>query len=210
MFVIAGFGLFITIASADGSYYNGTYTLSGGENVTEIPNIIPAESTKVIITGTIIATLKANVFQNLSKCEIMVFVGNSISYIERGAFYGLGNLDFLIIHQSIHPDALKPGVLSGLSSLTMLSLGSNNLTTLDSRVFEDLPRPLQLEVAGNPLECNNSLCWLKEEIRNKTITWMYGAPQCSSGASWDSWYTCPGKFLVFQIGRIYGQLPSGK
>ena len=133
-------------------------------------------------------------FENLSKCTDMAFWYNTISEIEPGAFHGLENLESLMIFEN-EVESLKPRVFSGLSALTKLWL-SNKLTTLDSSIFEDLPRPLQLEVDGNALECNNSLCWLKEEIRNKTITWITSPPRCSSGVSWNSWYTCPGEFYI--------------
>ena len=194
-----------------GSYSNGIYRLS--KNVTEIPDEIAAEATSVYITRTMITELKANVFAHLSKLFYLNLYENRISVIEPGAFNGLVKLNMLLLEKN-RLESLEPGTFfglsslthlrldenelttleletfSGLSSLTYLSLTKNNLTTLDPIVLEDLPRPLDLDLSGNPLFCNGSLCWLQEEMRNETIRWF--SFTCSNRIRWNTW-KCHGK-----------------
>ena len=183
------------------------------KNATEIPDDIPTASTHVYIKGNMITKLKANVFQNLSNCKNLILDENQITEIEPGVFNGLVKLKELHLNRNqliLKPDmfsglsslthlsldgnkltSLEPGIFSGLPLLTSLSLQGNNFTTIDANAFKDLPRPLSLSLANNPLECTDSLCWLKEEKKAKSITWPYsGRPTCSSGISLYAWKSC--------------------
>ena len=89
--VIVVFGLTIVTVSAQEFYVNGTYCLIG-ENFTDIPDNIPTDAIRVVILQMKITIIKANVFENLSKCMDMVLWSNDIIEIEPGVFHGLETL----------------------------------------------------------------------------------------------------------------------
>ena len=78
-------------------------------------------------------------------------------------------------------------VFSHLPSLQTLNLNRLSLTTLRPDIFNpaDYPdsngRPPRLELwlEGNRLQCNTSLCWLKEAVENGSIYFPSdGSPKC--------------------------------
>ena len=151
-------------------------------------------------------------FQGLLSAKNLILKNNKISLIEENAFIGLKTLEVLDLGDN-KLETLHQGTLFGLHSLRMIYLGQNLLTSLPGDVFSHLPRPLQLDVAGNPLQCDAALCWLKQEELNGNFTWLILqcdaascwlkqeegnitwfiyerdiTPECMNKVSWDNWY----------------------
>ncbi len=85
---------------------------------------------------------------------------NEIVSLESGVFQGLDNLIKLCIYNN-RLEELPPGIFSNLPALRWLNIGLNQLSTLDESVFpEEKPSWIDLAISGNPLECDESLCWL--------------------------------------------------
>ena len=51
------------------------------------------------------------------------------------------------------------------SSSILLTVGENLLHLEDLTALENLPRPLDLELHGNPFICDFEHCWLRKEYR---------------------------------------------
>ena len=81
-----------------------------------------------------------------------------------------------------------------------LHISGNNLSTLDSAVFEAQHKTLSLAASkpaaseeqeqDNIFDCDETLCWLKEEEESGTIIWYeyrreVFKPLCSNGKDWD-------------------------
>ena len=78
-------------------------------------------------------------------------------------------------------------------------LYNNLLTTLPSSVFPNLPRPLDLTLGGNPLQCDRRLCWVKRGETEGWVRWIQFEdrplePSCARGIPWaDLHLDCPGQ-----------------
>ena len=125
-----------------------------------------------------IDTIPVGVLSQL-KLKKLYLYENDLSEIRKEYWEGLDSLMVLKINdngiQDIHPDAL-----SNLINLDLLHLHNNNLKTLKSNLFGD-SHPVELEVSliGNPLRCDEDLCWLIQAESDGWLTWTQGhAPRC--------------------------------
>ena len=119
------------------------------------------------------------------KLEKLYLYENHLLEVRKEYWEGLDSLVELKINdnkiQDIHPDGL-----SNLLNVELLHLHNNNLKTLKSNVFGDShPARLEVSLSGNPLRCDEDLCWLKEAERDGWLTWTQDyAPQCE-GREWE-------------------------
>ena len=117
---------------------------------------------------------------------------NHISSIQDNTFVNLRRLEILSLDHN-RLESLSPGTFCGLESIKELQLDNNYLTSLPQDVFIHLPRPLTIYLYGNQLQCNDALCWLRQEELNGTITLnrdgnrYIGNPVCVNGVNWDTW-----------------------
>ena len=135
-------------------------------------------------------------FSNLGALEHLFLEHNHIGGIQSGAFVGLKELKTLDLgFNSL--SSLDADVFAGLESLEKLSLVSNSLTTIAYTDFQPIPRPLEILLSNNPLQCGSDLCWLKYEEQEGSVTWSDGVrPNCGSDGSvaWaDINWNCSGR-----------------
>ena len=174
-------------------------------SLTDIPDDIPHSVTSIYLCCNNIIKIRANAFYDLPVCVTLDLTKNRISEIEDQAFSGLATLWTLDLHSNDLTE-LRSNIFKGLSHLKTLTLSYNKistihqgafiglghlkhlllvynkLSTLDGEIFSDLPRPVQLSMAGNPLECDSKLCWLKQDITNGNISWFdCNRPICTDG-----------------------------
>ena len=136
--------------------------------------------------------LKSETFTGLEKLEELYSGWNKIASLENNALSSLSNLSVLNLRYN-KLQALRADTFTGLDNLKTLILNDNDLATIATTVLRDLLRPLQLSLGGNPLQCDCSLCWLKREEQEGTITWnsLPGAkPECQGATQWVVW-PCP-------------------
>ena len=86
---------------------------------------------------------------------------------------------------------LRAAMFNGLRNIKLINLDGNRFTWIDSRMFSDLPHPLELALDYNPLVCDGHLCWLKEEEKQGTVTWLEWSehnyqPSCSGDVLWEA------------------------
>ncbi len=198
------------------------------QGLSTIPDNIPAEAEVVWIRGNTIRTVPANAFSHLSHCTYLLLSYNEIEWIESGAFNGLISLKWLDLDNNKLSE-IEPGTFNGLISLKRLNLRDNKLSEIEPGTFSQLPalialylfnnkltalpwtvftngtgnitRPagLLLELSDNPLQCDTSLCWVKQGEQDGWLTWgwsRHGDPDCSDYAG-PTWEVCSiqGKFF---------------
>ena len=128
------------------------------QNLTEIPDDIPADALKVDIAYNDITTVRANVFSHLSQCTSLSLGINGISEIEPGAFNGLtaltnfgmwkSNLERLFANmfsdlkncrimliQLSRIRQVEPGSFNGLIKLDILYFSFNGIKALKTGMF---------------------------------------------------------------------------
>ena len=114
---------------------------------------------------------------------------NIITFIEDNTFANLMRLNELNLAVN-RLESLTPGIILWLRFSRVAEFWQKNrLTTLPADVFNHLPRPLELDISFNPMQCDAALCWLKQEELNGTITWNpFGRrPTCANEVSWETW-----------------------
>ena len=186
--------------ATDHVYYNRAYS-----SLTEIPGDIPDTVTSIHLCCNYITRVRANAFHNVPVCMNLDLTENRISVIETQAFTGLetlwtldlGSNDLTELQADVFQglshlktltlaynkiSRIDPRAFNGLVYLKTLILMENRISTLDGRAFADLPRPLEVTLVGNPLQCDVTLCWLKRDIDNGDIPWFdCNRPVCTDG-----------------------------
>ena len=148
-----------------------------------------------------LTSLKVGMFQGLVVIKELNLDDNHLSSIEANTFLNLKRLEILNLDRN-HLESLSPGTFCGLESIKELYLDENPLTSLPQDAFRHLPRPLLLHVASKPFECDDALCWLKQEELNGTITWWSNhKPACANEVTWETW-SCNQTGDMFDIKRI--------
>ena len=191
-----GLGLGSNISEIEPGSFNGLGNLEG-----------------LVLNDNRLTALRSDMFRVLSKCTTMYLHDNRISEVETGSFNGLSAVRDLKLDRNrlerLHKNmfsslascthlnlrvnlirVIEPGSFNGLNNVEQLDLRDNRLTAIPADVFVHLPRPLELDISDNRLQCDAALCWLKQEELNGTITWSYfniNKPKCANEVNWDSW-----------------------
>ena len=144
-----------------------------------------------------------NMFAGLNRLELLSIHTNKISKIATDLFTGLLNLREIDLDDNLITE-INNGTFNSLEQLSKVWLYNNKLTTLPHNAFSGLPRPMELTLGGNPLECSSDLCWMKQGESEGWLTWIQFEnrplePSCAGGSDWrnltldcptDCKYTC--------------------
>ncbi len=100
-------------------------------------------------------------FSDLDSLKTLRLDYNLLTILQVNAFHGLSNL-FEINLRRNRISRIVPSTFNHVPSLTRLNLASNYISSLYWTIFDGgPPKSLDLSLAGNPLICNTSLCWIK-------------------------------------------------
>ena len=122
--------------------------------------------------------LPAGAFVGLNNLEELSLAYNDLKQVRGGMFEGLFALQELYLHSN-DITSLEPGAFTNLPHLNWLLLGYNDLETLEMRAFLDPscpdkhPSDMFLSLEWNTMQCDESLCWLKEAERKNWIELDY-------------------------------------
>ena len=141
--------------------------------------------------------LPAGLLAALESVENLDFSNNNINSVETGTFSGLSHLEFLSLsfNKIEHlPDDMVDSAMKNVE----INVRSNKLRTVSRKPFAKIPRPMYLDISGNPLNCDSSLCWLKQEATAGCVKWVEEKvgisglpvghlykPNCAYGTNWD-------------------------
>ena len=90
---------------------------------------------------------------------------------------------------------IEPGTFANLTQLRIFGLHTNQLTTLEENIFNELrPQNLTLIIDDNALWCDARICWMRDAERDGWIRFnhsrgefVWGKPECANypGVNWD-------------------------
>ena len=134
-----------TIATQHFAPQPGTFSRLYSD-ITEIPDDIPDNTTRVTLFRNKITRIRANAFMNLSLCVELYLPFNLISEIEDGAFNGLESLQHLDLHGNLIYK-LRANMFGNLLKSTRLSLLENPITEIEPDAFKGLSSLNRLDVS---------------------------------------------------------------
>uniref|UniRef100_A0A667YGY1 Leucine rich repeats and transmembrane domains 2 n=1 Tax=Myripristis murdjan TaxID=586833 RepID=A0A667YGY1_9TELE len=144
-------------------------------SLTPVLSLLDQDTITLRLPQNNLSSLGDTELSNLSSLELLDLSQNRLSALQPGAFSGLGGLRWLNLSanylgirlglwrlrgldlSSNGLQWLPKGLLDGLQGLAWLSLAGNRLRALDRATFEPLLGLQQLQLAGNPWECDCKL-----------------------------------------------------
>lgn len=177
-------GTFQYLSQCKQLYLNSNSLTTFGLNAGMFQGLFGCE--KLDLSFNKLTSIPAGLFQDLPSCTKLDLDHNEIRFLNRDTFMGLTNLEELYLHSN-EIRKLDPSLFATQFALRHITLYGNILTTLSSATFENLPRPLELSLQGNPWNCS-SLCWVKHEEQHGTINWLKEVyhTRCTEGGGWRS------------------------
>ncbi|EPY81129.1 slit 2 isoform 2-like protein [Camelus ferus] len=143
---------FADLACPEKCRCEGTTVDCSNQKLTKIPDHIPQYTAELRLNSNEFTVLEATgIFKKLPQLRKMMLRSNRISCV--------GNDSFI-----------------GLSSVRLLSLYDNQITTIAPGAFDTLHSLSTLNLLANPFNCNCYLAWLGEWLRKKRI--VTGNPRC--------------------------------
>ncbi len=129
-------------------------------------------------------------FSKVPSVTKILLTSNLLTVIREMMFSGLPNLSMLQLNSNqIH--AIEPGSFRENTALTSMTLKWNSLQSVPRYMFDldNHPTTLRFTMYSNPLQCDSSLCWLKQ---NNWITVKYpsstgcAGPAALASRTWDT------------------------
>ena len=129
--------------------------------------------------GNIIEAIPSGCFRTLTHLETLSLNGNQLTEVRGYMWLGLKSLDALDLGRN-PLQTILPNGFGNLPNIGRLSLYKTGLRSLDKSIFnfDDFPdsgghpRKVKLVLNGNPLQCDDRLCWLKQAEEDGWITWF--------------------------------------
>ncbi|XP_063408226.1 leucine-rich repeat-containing G-protein coupled receptor 4-like [Mytilus trossulus] len=113
------------------------------KGLTQIPDMIPSDTTRLDLARNSIISIEQNAFVGLSSLQILYLAGNSITSIDDNAFKGLSSLQILDLSRN-SITSIEGIAIEGLASLEELDLSHNSITSIAENAFEGLTSLQQL------------------------------------------------------------------
>ena len=151
---------------------------------------------KIYLYRNVIANIADSAFSQVPTVTEINLSQNQLSVIREMMFSGLPNLARLRLNSNqIH--TIQPGSFKDNMALTQLSFGDNSLETVSKSIFDPNNmnnHPTNLDdfyMNRNPLQCDNTICWLKQAdktwITVEYPSWTECAgPAGLAGRTWDA------------------------
>ena len=120
------------------------------------------------VFGNQLKQIQGDIWRGLDSLKILELFHNHISTIKHGDFDNLPSLQKLdLVNNGLN--VLESGAFSNLFSIKRIYLDNNNLRTIAWSIFNPSdfkamgghPSEMILSLSGNPLQCDQNLCWLQ-------------------------------------------------
>nr|AIO08216.1 variable lymphocyte receptor C [Petromyzon marinus] len=121
------------------------------KTLADVPTGIPADTEKLDLQSTGLATLSDTAFRGLTKLTWLNLQYNQLQTLPSGVFDQLTELGTLSL-LSNQLKSLRPGVFDSLTQLTLLQLSSNQLQSIPKGAFDKLTRLEKLYLDRNQLQ----------------------------------------------------------
>ena len=137
--------------------------------------------------------------------ELYIFFLTRYEQLKLAHLENLGRLKLLSLNKN-NLNELTADMFIGLNSLQKLYVSNTQITTIECGALANLPRPLELAIDHNDIECDITMCWIQKEVWEGSIKWYSGGtdhwePKCSK--FWR--FHCSGKvrnsYLQVQVGN---------
>ncbi|CAH1267767.1 RXFP1 [Branchiostoma lanceolatum] len=138
------------------------------QNITQVPQDIPAQVTKLFLQVNNLGVLKGQPFENLTDLQTLNLKWNKITLIEVSVFAGLQNLQKLFLGYN-ELDNINPGTFADLHNLEWLGLEGNRLSIISPGALAGPERLHWLEMEENLLD-EKSLFTLCLDL--PTVEWL--------------------------------------
>ena len=135
-----------------------------------------ASLTYLNIQSNLIESISDDCFSDLINLHNLYLGRNRLSEISGNTWQGLSNLKRLYLYSN-NIDTLKPNDFDNLPKLGVLLLYLNPMTTFSYTIFNPsiYPKtdghPKHISLGIGTLQCDKSLCWLKQGERLGWISW---------------------------------------
>ena len=128
-----------------------------------------------------ITSLPANAFGGLDKLKEVHLHGNKITEIKANIW----DKDLRSLHKVFLNDNriefIQPGTFAGQGGLTLLRLHGNRLAALPESLLGldgGCPRAITVTFAGNPLQWDEAMCWVKRGCVQHDYECGFWPPEC--------------------------------
>ncbi|XP_035682001.1 relaxin receptor 1-like isoform X1 [Branchiostoma floridae] len=138
------------------------------QNITQVPQDIPVQVTRLFLQVNNLGVLRGQPFENLTDLQTLNLKWNKITYIEVFVFAGLQNLQKLFLGYN-ELTSIKPGTLANLLNLEWLGLEGNRLSAILPGALAGPERLHWLEMEENLLD-ERSLRVLCQDL--PTVEWL--------------------------------------
>ena len=148
-----------------------------------------------------ISNIDGSAFDGIPQCTELWLYDNDLSHVRADTFEKLPQLVILDLAKN-RILGIEPGTFTKLTRLKRLHLHRNRLATLRRDAFSSQHKTnLTLTLAINPLQCDSTMCWIKQAEQYGWITLNYSnhlgswtKPDCGNypDHTWDSiTLSCP-------------------
>ena len=116
-------------------------------------SVIPDTVQNIVFSGSTISTIRNDAFLKFARyLKRLEFRDCVVQNIERRAFYGLRNLETLVIRGNDF-NTVESEWFEELSNLKYLDLSRNGIMRIPNGVFDKLPYLVSLDISDNQMNC---------------------------------------------------------
>ena len=171
---------------------NTTEIYFDDNSITHVPSgyfISLPDVDKIDLSSNVISLIDHNAFNGVPSVTKIYLDDNQLTIIHTLTFAGLPNLSKLYLNSN-RIVTIETGSFYDNAALTLLWLYNNDLETFPQCIFNPAHHPAALNllrIYSNPLQCNDTLCWLKYAEAASWITvFLAESTQCAGPPALES------------------------
>ena len=122
------------------------------QGLEEFPSNLPSQLELLDLNDNKITSLFPLAFQDLPKLNYIMLENNQLQQLDGNALKNLPALQFVILQNNLLTN-VDLNFITELEHLEFLDLTNNAITLVNADQLKPRPRPLIIDVRGNPLDC---------------------------------------------------------